>query len=257
MMNNATPVINLLWTGGWDSTYRLLILTQKKIILQPHYIICDRRRSVNNELNAIEKITEDIVNDSRTKCDFLPTIIIKEADIPPNEEITNAFNRIRQQVLIGPQYEYLSRYAHTVGNLEIGIEKGGLAEDMINKFGKINYVDKDGLSYWELDRSASSEDLITVFGGFRFPIYTMSKLDMKEEAEKLGVMEIMEKNWFCHFPYKGLPCGSCFPCKFTIEDGLAYRLPKKALRRYKTEKKFGKYKIYQRMKRLRRKWLHY
>lgn len=256
-MHTEIPLINILWTGGWDSTYRVLHLSRMNVILQPHYIICDNRRSVKFELEAINKITDDIFNDTRTQCVFKTIIITHEKDIPPDEKIANAFRSIRQSVLIGPQYDYLSRYAKTVGNLEIGIEKGGLAEDMMNKFGKLTYVENNGLSYWELDKSASSAALFKVFGYFRFPIYTLSKLNMKAEAEKLGVMDIMEKTWFCHFPHSGLPCGCCFPCKFTIEDGLDYRLPKQALRRYSVEKKFGKLKLYQLIKRFRRKLLNY
>ena len=77
MMNNAA-VITFSGQGGIQQP---LDSNSEKIILQPHYIICDRRRSVNNELNAIEKITEDIVNDSRTKCDFSPHHNYQEADI--------------------------------------------------------------------------------------------------------------------------------------------------------------------------------
>ncbi len=53
-----TPApINLFWTGGWDSTFRLLqliIIYQKKV--QPYYIIDNNRKSVQNELLRLKNI---------------------------------------------------------------------------------------------------------------------------------------------------------------------------------------------------------
>lgn len=256
-MPKGIPLINILWTGGWDSTYRVLQLSRMNVILQPHYIVHENRRSANYELEAIAKIADDIFKDSRTQCVLMPTIITRDKDIPPNEEISNAFSAIQQHVLIGPQYEYLSRYAVNLSNLEIGIEKGGLAEEMVNQFGKMLYVEDNDVTYWQLDKTASHNALYRVFGHFRYPLYNMTKLSMKDEAEKLGVMNIMEKTWFCHFPHKGAPCGSCYPCKFTIEDGLEYRLPMSAIRRYLFEKKYQDYLFYKNYKRVRRKILKY
>ena len=59
---------------------------------------------------------------------------------------------------------------------------------------------------------------------------------MKEWAEQNGLMDIMNKTWFCHHPINDEPCGICHPCIITIEQGLEYRLNKKALRRYKFNK---------------------
>jgi len=35
----------------------------------------------------------------------------------------------------------------------------------------------------------------------------------------------MEMTWFCHRPVRGKPCGLCAPCVYTIEEGLARRVP--------------------------------
>ena len=41
-----TKPINLFWTGGWDSTYRLLyLLIVEKKYVQPYYIIDLTRKS--------------------------------------------------------------------------------------------------------------------------------------------------------------------------------------------------------------------
>jgi len=40
------PVVNLLWTGGWDSTFRLLqLILDTRATIQPVYVIDTARRS--------------------------------------------------------------------------------------------------------------------------------------------------------------------------------------------------------------------
>src|SRR5690606_13578695 len=39
---SATPPVNLLWTGGWDSTFRLLsLVVQQHRCVQPYYVLDD------------------------------------------------------------------------------------------------------------------------------------------------------------------------------------------------------------------------
>jgi NAD(P)-dependent dehydrogenase (short-subunit alcohol dehydrogenase family) len=37
---------------------------------------------------------------------------------------------------------------------------------------------------------------------------------------------LMDMTWFCHRPVNGKPCGACAPCVYTIEEGLAWRVPR-------------------------------
>lgn len=257
-MEKTLPEINVLWTGGWDSTFRVLFLSRQEITLQPHYIYYENRRSRDYEIKAMEEVSKDILADPRTKCVFKPVKIVQFKDIPEDKEITEAFNRIRQQILIGPQYEYLARYAKGLGSLEIGVEQGGLAEAMMNKFGEmVQTTDENGLEYWELNKEKSTDDLNKTFGLFKYPLYKTTKLEMKEKATEMGFLDSMYKTWFCHFPHKGKPCGSCFPCKFTIQDGLPERFTKAALRRFKTDQKYGEKEWYKKYKKYRRRYFNY
>lgn len=257
-MEMALPVFNVLWTGGWDSTYRILSLSRYEVDLRPHYIYYKNRRSRDMEIKAMEEISEDIKKDPKTKCILHPVKIVRFEDIQKNDEITQAFNRIKEQTLIGLQYEYLARYANTLDNLEIGVEQGGLAEKMMDTFGEmIEATDELGLEYWKVNEKNSSDDLNKVFGIFKYPLYSMTKLDMKEKAIELGFIDTMYKTWFCHFPHKGKPCGCCFPCNFTIQDGLPERLPKIALLRHEIDQKYGENKTYKMYKKYRRRYLNY
>ncbi len=52
---------NLLWTGGWDSTFRLLeLLLVKGKVVQPYYIIDADRNSTGMELRTMEELKRRI-----------------------------------------------------------------------------------------------------------------------------------------------------------------------------------------------------
>lgn len=253
------PVVNILWTGGWDSTYRVLCLSRMDVVLQPHYILYKNRYSHNKELEAMKTISEIITNDPLTKCEFKPLIVMDREDIEKDEEITKSFYSVKEKIMIGQQYEYIARYVKNIDNMEIGVEQGGfLCEESMNKVGKMDKIkDKYGLEYWALDNKKSPKDLVNVFGKLRFPIFELTKKDMEKLAIEKGFIDTMQKTWFCHFPHKGKPCGSCFPCMFTIEDGFPNRFSKEALKRYDFEKKHNKQAWYKIYKRVRRKLFKY
>ncbi len=54
-------IVRMFWTGGWDSTYRLLYLVLvKKQPVQPYYIIDPDRASFPTEIRAMVRIKEMI-----------------------------------------------------------------------------------------------------------------------------------------------------------------------------------------------------
>jgi len=70
-------LVKVLWTGGFDSTYRMVELSRHDVIVQPYYLSDKIRRSKNLELRAMSEISEDIENDPGTRCRILPLIINK------------------------------------------------------------------------------------------------------------------------------------------------------------------------------------
>ena len=76
-------VVHILWTGGLESTYRVVELSQTDCIIQPHYIIYKyrgKRESKDYELRAIHKITDILRKDERTRATILPPIIFNFND---------------------------------------------------------------------------------------------------------------------------------------------------------------------------------
>ena len=62
-MGGGNKIVEIFWTGGFDSTFRIVQLSRCNVTIQPYYI-SDNRKSEKNELKAIEQIT-NILNDMR------------------------------------------------------------------------------------------------------------------------------------------------------------------------------------------------
>jgi len=104
-------------------------------------------------------------------------------------------------------------------------------------FGRLEKKQDENLGeYYILDKENSSQDLINVFGNYRYPLLSYSKLDMQRIAKQKGYVDIMNKTWFCHKPKNNEPCGKCAPCMQTIEAGLQSRFSQSAMTKYKIKK---------------------
>jgi hypothetical protein len=230
--NGHKPMVHLFWTGGWDSTFRLIMLARKKVIIQPYYLK-DNRRSEWQEINAIEIIRKVLLEMDSTICIINPLITANTSDVEKDADITGAWQRICKKDHLGTQYDWLARFAKARKGIELGIWKDGRIQGIINRYGALKKISSDIIgSYHILDTSQSEIDLVRVFGNFHFPLLEKTKLDMKWEAEKLGYSDVMHKTWFCHSPVNNQPCGSCKPCCFAMEEGFGYRLGLTAHLRY-------------------------
>lgn len=231
-------IINVLWTGGFDSTYRMIELSSHDVVIQPFYLSDNHRRSEKFELNAISEITADIERHPETRCTILPLIKRQVSDLKPDNEIIEAYERLRNISYIGPQYVWLAEFAKLNKGLELCIEMPDCqsgATYCVRREGELMKICKSDLVYWTLDEKKSSKDILTVFGSLRFPIIELSKMDMLDGYKRLGFFETMKKTWFCHTPVRGEPCGVCNPCKHVIKEGLSFRIPPAGMERHKTE----------------------
>ena len=238
-MYDQTEPINLFWTGGWDSTFRLLqliVVFRKRV--QPYYIIDATRKSVQNEKQAINKITELLLEKYQfSKTLLLPLKTSLLIDIKLNEEITKAYKRIIEKNKIGIQYEWLSRFCNenNISNLEICNERSIHPQDNIIKrvFGQIVKIEDDCGEHYILDKKYNTSDEYLLFHNFKLVVFDTTKLEMQEIGKKEGFFEILEQSWFCHTPTKyNKPCGKCYPCRIVHREGLSWRLPFFAKLRY-------------------------
>jgi hypothetical protein len=215
---------NILWTGGWDSTFQVVrSLVSDSREIQPVYIIDEKRSSTAMELRTMERIKQKIRADipARAAC-LLPVRFVAVSDLLDNDRIASAFVRIRKKAQIGIQYEWLGRFCcqFDVSNLQLCIHKDDRAHMVLQSM----VEDVGGKNYQVSARYAGTEEH-ELFHHYSFPVFDLTKRDMQAIAQERGFDSIMKLTWFCHAPKDGKPCGTCGPCQFTIEEGLGWRVP--------------------------------
>jgi hypothetical protein len=234
-MNGPETVqpVHLFWTGGWDSTFRLLsLISQLSCCIQPYYVIDRQRRSWPIEIERMNKIQEACRRNPSTFIGTVrPPIFVERKDIDADELITAQYKQLRSRVYLGVQYEWLARLAKSlnIGAFELGVCVG----DAICMIIPQHVESKEGpLTKTCVLRPDAPQDL-QFLRYFEFPILDVSKGEMERIAKERGFYPILEKSWFCFTPLKGLqPCGVCNPCKHTIESGMARRIGWRGLIRY-------------------------
>ena len=224
-------IVNILWTGGLDSSFRVIELSQMNVIIQPYYISDPVRKSQSYELNAIKKITKIIRTHSQTKATLLDVKIIQLNEIPSDSNITDTFNLLHEKYIIGHQYDLIARYAHHNDiRFEMGLEKSDRSKaiNCLKSECKLSpYIDGDYKVY-RVDPDGSTKAGIILFSNIDLPmsLWNLTKPEEIERIKELGHLNTVKHTWFCHFPVFGLPCGHCNPCQDSLNEGLAFRVPR-------------------------------
>lgn len=126
-VSRRNKVVKLLWTGGWDSTFRLLqLIFEEKKEVQPIYIIDQTRSSWTIEMKTIREIKNFIVNKYPESVHLLePTFFFSKVDIKYDPFINEAWNRIKKERHIGKQYQWLAMFCKQLelNNIELSIQK--------------------------------------------------------------------------------------------------------------------------------------
>jgi hypothetical protein len=230
-MNGNSEVINLFWTGGWDSTFRLLqlVLAQNRTV-QPYYLIDPNRQSLRNEISARRNIKDRLFTEyPHTQELILPNIFYDVGDITPNAQVTAAYRFMRATKDVDFQYLWLSLYCHQfdIQNMELCVEKrsGVVFAPKKLVFGSF-LVPVEGSREERMDEAFLSTEVDTLFGCFRFPVRGYTKQDMEAEAQVGGWADYLYMTWFCHNPVRGIyPCGTCEPCVLAARKGYGRRIP--------------------------------
>ena len=232
MTAEATKV---LWTGGWDSTFRVLsLLLVDKRPVEPHYVITIDRRSFGAELRTMARLKRAVLDRSPDARQLLkPAHLFDVTDLAPNERTTAQMRALKAVDYIGRQYEHLARYAEQlrIEGLELSVHRDDRAYLFLRDAVR-HVTGDDGGSYWALADSPTDANL-ELFRAFRFPLFELTKLDMERVAVTHGFRDLMEQTWFCHKPLPGdVPCGRCGPCGYAMTEGMARRLPLASRFRY-------------------------
>lgn len=236
MIHDSSAQVPLLWTGGWDSTFRLIELARSGKVIQPYYISNQDRGSLPKELRVMAQLRDEV--NRRYKDGLVKEInVCKKKDITIYDDIDRAYRELLKRGWVGDQYVYIASFARmrNISYLELSIERGAPGARQRTNIPCVENTVVDSFGRRVISTRAPG-DLAGLFGGFSFPVVTLTKEDMRLKAEEWGALDLLNKTWFCHNPFHGKPCGTCNPCVHTLESGLAYRFSAVSLARYKIKK---------------------
>ena len=220
--------VNLLWTGGWDSTFRLLqLLLLHRVHVIPHYLEDPTRASTPIERQTMARISEHLCEAYPHTRELLqPMRIVAVAGIEPDAEIDAALREIRKRSFIGSQYAWLPAYCkhHAMTDMELGVHVDDKVQALVRPFA-LEFDHPAGFRSVRVDPRHAGTVEFKLFRYFSFPLFHIDKVGIDRQADAEGWSDIMDMTWFCHTPVRGRPCGICAPCVYTIEEGLARRIP--------------------------------
>lgn len=223
---DSSDTRDLLWTSGWDSTFRLLsALLLEGATVRPHYVVDPTRPSTEAEMKAMANIRSGLeARYPEAALRLLPTEYGHRDDVPAIPATERRFASLTARGQLGSQYEWLARYAASKGmvDLELSIHRDDKAHHYLD--GNVQPIRYRSTTVYRLTDAAAKTDL-ALFERFTFPLFDVSKRDMRSLAIHNGFIDILELSWFCHTPLAGQPCGTCVPCNDAIKEGLGYRIP--------------------------------
>ena len=221
-------IVNVLWTGGLDSTCRIAELSQQDVIIQPYYIMDPSRKSIPYELRAMATITELIRKNAKTTAELREIIKVELDNIEADEEISTSYENLRKKYKLGSQYDFLARFAKQKNMvLEVGLECSPRSKAYNTIIGECKELVKNKeFNRYEINRDVTSFDGIHVLERLTYPctLWHKSKKEEVEYMKSLGLGNLIDKTHFCHNPIMGLTCGQCNPCKDALKEDMAWRV---------------------------------
>lgn len=235
------PIANVMWTGGFDSTYRILQLSFHDTIIQPYYFYYQGRRSRDLEVATVKKLTEMIRRRDTTKAE-LRDVIIRDVEslYPLDEDIVKAYAEITRHEKVAPQNQWLAQAVRRIPELQISMERTEEIPEDRRVVDCVHIKPKkvfgpEGMEYYKLTDECPEYEY-NFFKDYCFPkaVAERTKRQMYDDYIAWNARDIAENTWFCHYPRKnGEPCGFCLPCRHAVEELGEWRLKGNALKRHR------------------------
>lgn len=234
--------LRLFWTGGWDSTFRLLQLSQDEgLTIRPMYIRDRVRKGMGSELAAMRDILPEVRAIARAR--VLDVDLYDRHTILrlfPDAEISAAYARLAREFRLGYQYELFALLCKGLDvRAECAVENAvrSKAKSVVDAQCRLVPLEEgqrgDAMRFRAVAKGGNTDGEL-VLGRLDLGMLSVSKAEAQRVAQEMGWMPIMERTWFCHMPIKGEPCGLCNPCADAMNEGMAWRMPPAARLRYRT-----------------------
>lgn len=233
-------VKNLFWTGGLDSTYRLLQLIKDdnvdeinlfhislNIDNKDNYMFVVGRISQQKEIETMSKILQNIDTSKIKKFTiwtnkssivdytfllpfdfvfFIQKDFIEYSDTTKISQFDLWFNGIVSRPI--NQYGAISQVLEDLNiTADICIEKGGGIWSNTNKYFREMKDENPVFDYFHGS---------ILFKRFNLPLYDTDRYDMIKVAKENNWMDILYNTWSCWYPEDGLPCNKCQMCEGRI-----------------------------------------
>jgi len=203
-------VHHVFWTGGLDSTFRLIFLLNSfKEPVQAHYIV-RHEASTGNEIDAINKIRRAVtLRYPEWKANLLPTKYTNEELIPRSAKLALEIKKVEEKVHVHEQLHILADYcqASDIEHIDISYERD-------------ENVEPGSL------RVAQFFQVSPAFKSFHNAHEHLTKKDCYNMAVTEGWDDLLRMTSFCRRPrIKGKSCGICGPCCDAVKEGMGFRLP--------------------------------
>lgn len=216
--------VRLLWTGGWDSSFRLmqLLLVQCRVV-RPVYVLNPERRSTMQELESMHRMLGELRSRLGNRGALGALEVHLRSDYSPTAELQALYQGILARgIWIGSQYVYLAAVAEALGwtGVEICMQAH---DDGPTPLHRLVFTDTAG--------TLSDTPEAQLFRYFSFPVLNTTKPEMAAIAREHGFMDLLSQRWFCHDPLHGKACGRCRPCQLANRDGVDFANPVVAIGR--------------------------
>ena len=225
--------IEVLWSGGWDSTFMLCKLAwENDAKIQPYYLDIDRPGQ-KEEHRAMQRIMAVLKKKKDLKGKLLPVKLVPQKFFIPSDDVEEAWHKYKgNPYKIGGQQRFLAEFSKTHKGICWGQERyletpGHMTRLLMDK-GGLRFTES-GVGYFE--KEAADPDVYTLFGNLTCPVAKYSELMMWDVIRQRGYEDVFQHVHFCYFPIDGKPCGMCLPCEVKMKQKLNFLFPDEALKR--------------------------
>lgn len=236
--------IEILWSGGWDSTFMLCLLARtKEAVIQPYYLNI-KRHIQKDEHRAMREIMKVVRIKKDLKAKILPVKIVKQEYFKPSDEVVVAWKKYRgKPYLIGGQQQFIAEFSKSHKGICWGQERyletpGHMTQLLLDK-GNWKFTD-DGVGYFT--KEDCDPDVFILFGNLTCPIAKYSEPMMWEKIQEWGYEDVFKHICFCYYPIDGKPCGMCVPCKVKMKQKMDFLFDDNAFKRYRIYNELSKIK---------------
>lgn len=208
----------LLWTGGWDSSFRLLqtLLVERRPV-RPAYVIDPDRGGTTQEIRTMELMRREVLERLDDPSLLAPTQVFVRTHFTPTPAQVEAYRWVAERTRVGQQYLWLAAVAEALGweDVEICMQAH---DEGPTELHDLVFAD---------DRGAPAATLgAELFRHWSYPVLATTKGEMAAVAREHGFYDLLVQRWFCHTPLGGRPCGTCRPCQLADpKDGVRFANP--------------------------------